>query len=352
LENNPLSSPVGRDMSIYLPPDYYENESKRYPVIYFLHGYSGNNRGWTITSETSKEQAIPLDLIPKKILKRIDLDRILYFEKLDELILNGHLRSFILVQPDGSLHVPSVDNRKDFRGNLVTKGSFYANSPHTGNYRDYIVKDVLGHVDKNFRTIPDRDHRTLMGGSMGGYGTLHIISFHPECFSVAASLSPGNIGTLDLFKWKLRIPIYEEIFGSKINAELGDSSWRDILYTYDLIFSKEQPLIPSIKLDENGEIVEFDEQAYENWKKFDLIFLAERYRENLKKVDILLNCEKNDEFGLARIVQAIHEKYEALTIKHEFDLYSDPNAQLSPHMFGIGYNILPAIKFCMNKLKH
>ena len=174
LEGNPLNTPANRDLKIYLPPGYYESEDKRYSCIYYLHGYGGNNRGWTVTSRTLKDRAIPWELIPKKILKRIDMERITTFETLDELIENGDLEPVIFVQPDASLHVPNIDGRKDFRGDVNTKGSFYINSPYSGNYMDYIIQDVINYVDSNYRTIPDKQHRSLMGGSMGGFGTLYL----------------------------------------------------------------------------------------------------------------------------------------------------------------------------------
>ena len=65
LEGNPLNSPVNRDLRIYLPPDYYDSESKRYPVLYYLHGYGGNNHNWTITSKDESESVLPLNRIPK-----------------------------------------------------------------------------------------------------------------------------------------------------------------------------------------------------------------------------------------------------------------------------------------------
>ena len=97
LEGNPLNSPADRDINIYLPPGYFEMKNERYPVIYLLHGYGGNNRSWNTTSRTSKDKSIPWELIPRKILKQIDMDRLLTFEILDDLISNGDLASFILV---------------------------------------------------------------------------------------------------------------------------------------------------------------------------------------------------------------------------------------------------------------
>ena len=217
LEGNPLDGPVDRDIRIYLPPGYYENKEKRYPVIYFLHGYAGNNESWTVTALHDKDRGIPLDIIPKRILKEVDLDRMPTYEILDDLIINGELAPFILVQPDGSLHKPHKDGLKGLKGTPVTKGSFYVNSPYIGNYMDYIIKDVINYIDENYRTIPDKQHRVLMGGSMGGFGALYVAIHHPEKFISVGALSPGNLGDFDLLNWKLRVPLVERLFGNKVS---------------------------------------------------------------------------------------------------------------------------------------
>ncbi|MHA1329056.1 MAG: alpha/beta hydrolase-fold protein, partial [Promethearchaeota archaeon] len=140
LENNPLGSSAEREVFIYLPPSYHDDLEKKYPVIYYLHGYSGSNKAWTITSENLDNGSVDWKKLPKKILKQIDLNRLLTFEKLDYLINEGKLEPFILVQPDGSLQVPNIHNAVDLRGNVMLKGSFYVNSPYSGNYMDYIVE--------------------------------------------------------------------------------------------------------------------------------------------------------------------------------------------------------------------
>lgn len=349
LESNPLGSPADRDLKIYLPPGYLESNDKRYPVIYYLHGYGGNNRGWTVTGRNSKDGAIPWKIIPKKILERINMDRLTTFETLDEQINNGALEPFIFVQPDASLHVPNIDGRKDFRGQLATKGSFYINSPFSGNYRDYIIQDVINYIDTNYRTIPDKQHRALMGGSMGGFGTLYLCLYHPDKFISAASLSPGNLGSRDLSRlnWKLRVPIYEEIFGAKMSAEIGDSAWRDIIDTIDLVFSNDNRLLPTIKRDESGNVIGYNEEILNKWEKYDINYLISKKLNAFKEVHLLLNCAENDEFGLDEGVKKIHETLLEYGIAHEFDLYSDPEIALTPHILGIGYHILPGIRFCV-----
>jgi len=238
-------------------------------VIYYLHGYGGNNHNWTITSRFESERVLPLDRVPKKLLDRVDLDKILDYERLDELITGGELKSFILAQPDASLHIPNINKTNNLRGEPATKGSYYVNSPFSGNYMDYIVNDVLEQMDLSFRTIPDKKHRILMGGSMGGAGTLRICLAHPEKFIAAAALSPGNL-VPDLIDWKLVVPLMNELFSEKISKKMGAKSWADILDTCDLIFSQDNPLLPSIKRDENGKIISMNEDALNNWMKYNI----------------------------------------------------------------------------------
>jgi len=345
LESNPLDAPVERDIHIYLPPGYFE-KGRKYPVIYYLHGYSGNNHGWSITYEDSDYRSLPWEIMPKKVLNQIDIDRITTFEKLDEEISSGRLIPCILVQPDGSLHEPHIDGRKNLAGEVMTKGSFYVNSPYTGKYMDYIAEDVIKYIDANYRTLAEQNNRAIMGGSMGGYGTLYITLHHPDKFISAAALSPGNLGSIDILDWELRIPLYEELLGEKMGRMVIDSSWRDILDTLDMVFSDENRLIPSIERDENGNIIDFNRDAYENWRKYDLNNIIKEHPDALDRIQLLINCEKNDEFMLAKGSRELHETLTELNIEHQFELYNDPKAVLSPHILGIKYHVLPGIKYC------
>ncbi|MBY8992093.1 MAG: hypothetical protein KGD58_15215 [Candidatus Lokiarchaeota archaeon] len=347
LEDNPLNSPVNRDLHIYLPPDYFENEETRFPVIYYLHGYAGNNKTWTVTSEMSNDKAMDRKNMPQDILDQIDIDNLATFEKMDDLIRNGDIKSFILVQPDGSLHVPNIFNRKDLRGNIEPKGSFFVNSPYSGNYMDYIINDVIKYVDSNYRTINSIEHRALMGGSMGGYGTLYLALHHPEKFIAASSLSPGNPRDIEILDLKVRIPLYTQILGEELANQIADSAWKDIIDSYDLVFSNENRLIPTVKRNQEGKITDYNKEARDNWRNHNLISVIEKKPDALKQLNLQLNCEATDEFGLAEDAQLIHNKLIELEINHDYELYSDPKAALTPHILGIGYHIILGIKYCL-----
>ncbi|MFX0000916.1 MAG: alpha/beta hydrolase, partial [Candidatus Hermodarchaeota archaeon] len=347
LENNPLNSPVDRDINIYLPPRYFEDAEKRYPVIYYLHGYSLNNRMWSITWQDDENKFLNFNVLPPNVLEKLDIENMVNFEKFDDLIENGDLEPFILVQPDSSLHLPQISGRKDLRGIPFKKGSYYVNSPTSGNYMDYIIYDVIDYIDNNYRTIPKKAYRALIGGSMGGYGALYVSLHHPDKFNTLVALSPANIRSIESIDWKLRIPLYEEIFGTEMGNKIGDMAWADILDTHDLVLSKNNPLIPSIKRDNDGNVIDYNKEAEINWSKFDINKLIREKPDNLRGLNILFNCESIDEFGLTRASERLHETLLELNIEHEYEIYSEPKVVLSPHIFGIGSKILDGIRYCL-----
>jgi S-formylglutathione hydrolase FrmB len=141
LKGNLLTTPDTRAIAVLVPAGYTEHSQTRYPVVYFLPGYS-TPHFW------------------------------LYKSVLGGLSAND----LILVVPDGT-------NRLG--------GAFYHNSPVAGNWEDYIVKDLVGYVDAHFRTVATPAGRGISGMSMGGYGALEIALKHPDVFSAVFALSPG-----------------------------------------------------------------------------------------------------------------------------------------------------------------
>ena len=68
-------------------------------------------------------------------------------------------------------------------------GSQYVDSIHNGNYATYTVRDVVGHVDREYRTIAAEGGRAVLGKSSGGFGALHLTMEHPGVFGAFASHS-------------------------------------------------------------------------------------------------------------------------------------------------------------------
>jgi endo-1,4-beta-xylanase len=133
---------AGSDVSylVYLPPDYDANPSRRYPVVYWLHGYGGNPRAGAVF-------VTPLDAAIRAGKTK----------PMIAVLVNGLAASFYSDSRDGKTPVDSV-----------------------------IVKELIPHIDATYRTIAKREARAVEGFSMGGYGAAHLGFAHPDLFGMVS----------------------------------------------------------------------------------------------------------------------------------------------------------------------
>jgi S-formylglutathione hydrolase FrmB len=155
LVGNLSGEPADREVSIYLPPSYDRDRSKRYPVVILLHGYSLTNKYWVGGSGQG--------------FGSIDVPG-----AMDRDIAATMSREMILVMPDG---------------NSKYDGSMYSSSVTSGDWESFIAEDLVAYVDGHYRTIANRASRGLAGHSMGGYGTIRIGMKRPDVFSSLYLLS-------------------------------------------------------------------------------------------------------------------------------------------------------------------
>jgi enterochelin esterase-like enzyme len=97
-------------------------------------------------------------------------------EAMDRLTREGKIEEMIVVVVNGR---------------NVLGGSGYVNSPVTGGWEDFVVKDVVRHVDKNYKTLPYKESRGISGHSLGGFGALHSAMRNPEVFDAVFAMSPA-----------------------------------------------------------------------------------------------------------------------------------------------------------------
>lgn len=69
-------------------------------------------------------------------------------------------------------------------------GSMYSSSVTTGDFEQFIARDLVAYIDTHYRTIPDRLSRGLVGHSMGGYGSTRIGMKHADVFGSLYIMSP------------------------------------------------------------------------------------------------------------------------------------------------------------------
>jgi len=161
--------------SIYLPPDY-ETSSRKYPVVYLLHGYTDDNTGWLQFGEINRYA--------------------------DKAIADGTIPPMIIVMPNGdsSWYINSYDGKE--------------------KYEDFFVKEFMPTIEKNYQIRAEKQYRGIAGLSMGGYGTLIYALKYPELFAAAAPLSAAVFDDDAV----VTVPTdrYEGIFGKLYGRNLKD----------------------------------------------------------------------------------------------------------------------------------
>ena len=202
LEGNILGDPVEQRLSIYLPPGYDSSPDERYPVLYLLHGFTGTNRTWMIDPEHPDNG--PAEDPRDGAYQRAGL---LSRERLDSMIAAKAVPELIIVAPNGR---------------NAYKHSFYVNSPVTGNWEDYVVEDVVGYVDENYRTLPTASSRGIAGHSGGANGAMFIAMRNADTFGSVYAMAPCCSGQnfslprLQNLDTGQPTPFWQEVF-SRVN---------------------------------------------------------------------------------------------------------------------------------------
>lgn len=132
---------------IYTPPGY--SKSKKYPVLYLLHGIGGDEKEWFVQGQ------------PQVIL--------------DNLYAEKKIEPMIVVLPNGRA---MKDDRAT--GNIMARDKVEA----FATFEKDLLNDLIPYVEKTFPVLTDREHRAIAGLSMGGGQSLNF-----------------GLGNLDKFAW-------------------------------------------------------------------------------------------------------------------------------------------------------
>jgi S-formylglutathione hydrolase len=272
LEGNLLDDSPDRDVSIYLPPDYGKTANEKYPVIYLLHGYTGTDKDWF-----------------SGFFNGMNLKKLL-----DQLIISGTIKPMIVV-------CPSSHN--------TYLGSWYTNSTVSGNWEDFIYKDLVSYIDQNFQTIANPGGRGISGHSMGGYGALKLAMKHPDIFGLVYAHNAGFIafeksimGTMKVF---LNNAVKEEADFNKI------SDWEEQCIIAAAVAFAPNPSIKPFQcefpIDEYGVVID---SIWQKWLNHDLCSMIQEYKANLLQLGaIAMDCASEDDYFYS---ESIHFS-EALT---------------------------------------
>jgi S-formylglutathione hydrolase FrmB len=301
LKSNPLKDPYIRDVIIYLPPGYSQSYSKGYITAFGLPGFGSQGR--TLLN------ADPLGENIEQLMNRL-----------------------ISEKKCGPMILVLVDCFTRFGGNQ------YLNSSATGRYEDYIVKEIVSFVDKNYNSST----RSVFGHSSGGYGSLILGIRHPDVFNALSDHS-GDAA----FEY-CYLPDFPKALESYRQYDNSPKKWLDNFWKKQNHHNKEDgpPLnvfamaahySPNPHSNEMGVDLPFDlntgeilQDTWNRWLSWDPAKIIEKYRKNLKRLKfIYLDCGTKDEFNIQWGARILHSKLESMGIKHYYEEFNDGHSHTS-----------------------
>jgi len=192
--NNVCKSPVlGHDIaySVYLPPGYGIDKIN-YPVLYLLHGYTGDQTNWVQFGDVQRTATAAIE--------------------------RGDIPPLIIIMPDA--------------GN-----SWYVNDIQGKvRYEDAFFNDFIPYIEKTYPVVAKKDFRAIAGLSMGGYGALLYALKHPDYFSVCVAMSAAVFTDEEIKAFPQdRRAMFDDLFGdfsTGLPQHWKDNSILEIIKNY------------------------------------------------------------------------------------------------------------------------
>ena len=251
LADNLLGDPTDRDVFVYVPPGY-ENSDRAYPTAYLLHAY-GTTAAELMNPPTDKERwAPPLEDVLDPVFGRMGAP------------------PMIVVIPDGWSRWGCGQ---------------WVDSPVTGNFEQYVLHDVIPHVDGTYRTLPSARSRGVFGFSSGGFGAMAVLSAD---------------SWLDMTHKFLLYKYLDSIWPEAPNGPVEGNEWSELVYDYAATYSP-NPDNPPFYVDlpmawPSGELLQ---EVWDRWLAFDPVVNVHDRLDNLRQLSgILLDAGSNDDYNL------------------------------------------------------
>ena len=334
LRGNALGDPHVRKLAVWLPPQYDalagHGRGRRFPVLVDMVGFTGSGLAhvaWKNFSENVPERAA-------------------------RLIHERRMAPAILVFPDCF---------------TALGGNQYVNSSAIGNYADYLTREIVPFVDREFRTLASREHRGCFGKSSGGYGAILHGMRYPETWGAIADHSgdayfdfvywhdwPNTL--VELARYRARQPKSGryDVRRMEKGADRGrddgrvrrflDSVWERpklsmaeghclmnlcMAATYD-----PDPRAPNgFRLPFNLETGEVLPERWKKWQANDPVNLVGKYRANLKSLrGIYVDCGARDQYHIQFGSRILSKRLAAARIEHTYEEFDDNHSDIDYRM--------------------
>nr|NQU91847.1 T9SS type A sorting domain-containing protein [Bacteroidota bacterium] len=279
------SDALGQEMmvDVYLPPGYEINPDQYYPVVYYLHGYGGNQ------------------------------NNLIYYAPIAyTLMLNGSIDPFLIVCPNNAAG--------------PFGGTMYMDSPLWGDFATYNFTEVVDYIESNYRALSNKNKRALMGQSMGACGCFENGPANKDKFrAIAAHGYPGVFEAI-IYDWQaalineqiLEPPYFYNFYAGGIFTQLAflfSGAFAPNLYSSQTWIN---PAIVDFICDDQGEIID---SVLSKW----LEHSGNKLVQELSQEDdfgILFGCGENDELLLYPGAVALKDSLDAYGISSQFFSHS------------------------------
>lgn len=269
-----------REVLIYLPPSYAKDPTRRYPVLYLLHGFSDTANLWF---GLSGPHFVNLPLAA------------------DAAYAQG-TKQMIIVMPDAFTKY---------------EGSLYSNSPVTGDWERFITHTLVHFIDTHYRTLASPASRGLAGLAMGGYGVLRLAMKFPGIFSSIYAMSPCCLAanlhpSVTLMRQAAKIQATGDVASADpaVKAVLASAAaWspdpRNPPSDFDLPIQNGKP-VPSV---------------IAAWAANAPLAMVYQYIPNLKTYGAIAFDAGNRDVAVAKTVRSLDKILTAYGIQHVFQIY-------------------------------
>jgi hypothetical protein len=332
LAGNPLGDPHVRKLAVWLPPQYHDprHGQRRFPVFYDLVGFTGSGMShlnWKPFSENTVERAA-------------------------RLVEEGKMGPAILVFPDCYTRLG---------------GNQYINSSAIGRYADYLVREIIPFVDREFRTLASRDHRGCFGKSSGGYGAiLHGMKYARHWGAIADHSGDACFDLVYRCDWpntlnelaRHRMPARREGRYDVARAAAGlddgaddgrvrrflEAVWKKpklsraeghaimnicMAATYD-----PDPKAPlGFRLPFNLETGELLEARWKRWLRHDPVLLVKKHAAALKSLKgLYIDCGWKDQYHIHYGCRMLSRRLAEAGIRHTYEEFDDDHSDVDYRM--------------------
>jgi len=332
LKGNPLRDPHVRKLGVWLPPQYDDRGKKRFPVLYDFVGFTGSGLAHANWKPFG-------DNVPERVAR---------------LIHEKKMGPCIVVFPDCF---------------TALGGNQYVNSSAIGDYADYLTREIIPFVDRQFRTLASREHRGCFGKSSGGYGAIiHGMKYSKYWGAVACHSGDSYFEFVYGHDWpntlnglaRFRVPkrkegAYDALRESRRKGLAEGKDDGRIKRFLNHVWKKEKlsgkevhcimnlcmaatydpdPKAPNgFRVPFNLETGERIEERWRRWRAHDPINLVSRYRDNLRSLrGIYIDCGWKDQYHIQYGSRILSRRLTEAGIQHRYEEFDDDHSDIDYQM--------------------